>query len=53
MILPNAVRAAIFDTDGAPLTRATAAERSLCVAVVRTMHDVLDCLIAAEAASPV
>lgn len=31
---------------------ATAAERSVCVAVVRTMYDVLDYLIAAEAASP-
>lgn len=31
---------------------ATATERSLCVAVVRTMYDVLDYLIAAEAASP-
>ncbi|MGB5086767.1 MAG: HAD family phosphatase [Methylocystis silviterrae] len=35
------------------LAPATAAERSLCVAVVRSMHDVLDCLIAAEAASSV
>ncbi|MGD9544053.1 MAG: HAD family hydrolase [Methylocystis sp.] len=34
------------------LAPATAAERSRCVAVVRTMYDVLDCLIAAEAAAP-
>jgi HAD superfamily hydrolase (TIGR01509 family) len=34
------------------LAPATATERSLCVAVVRTMHDVLDCLIAAETAAP-
>lgn len=31
---------------------ATATERSLCVAVVKTMYDVLDCLRAVESASP-
>jgi len=48
MILPGAM--AIMIPDLAP---ATTAERSLCVAVVRTVHDVLDCLIVAEVASSV
>ena len=55
--LPELIRRMILSgamTITAPdLAPATAAERPLSVAVVRTMHDVLDCLIVAEAASPV
>ncbi|MGJ0532912.1 hypothetical protein [Methylocystis sp.] len=48
MILSGAITIMIPD-----LAPETAAERSLCVAVVRTVHDVLDCLIVAEVASSV
>ena len=54
--LPAGVRSAA--TSGAmtimipDMVPATATERSLCVAVVKTMYDVLDCLRAVESASP-
>ena len=55
--LPELIRRMILSgamTITAPdLAPATAAERPLSVAVVRTTHDVLDCLIGAQAASPV